>query len=154
MEYDRQKATLYARKWALGRNPAYYSFDKIGGDCTNFISQCVYAGAGKMNYAEYGWFYISLNNRAPAWTSVEIFRNFMVNNKGAGPYGTEAALSEARPGDVIQLSFSGEVFAHSLLVLSAPDILIAAHTDDSLDRPLDSYEYKKARLISILGVRD
>ena len=33
----------YARKWAFSRNPAYYDFDDIGGDCTNFISQCLQA---------------------------------------------------------------------------------------------------------------
>ena len=38
--YDRGKAVAYAHKWAFGRNPAYYNFDKIGGDCTNFTSQC------------------------------------------------------------------------------------------------------------------
>ena len=35
----------YARKWAFSRNPAYYDFENIGGDCTNFVSQCLYADA-------------------------------------------------------------------------------------------------------------
>lgn len=29
-----------------GRSPAYYDFSRIGGDCTNFASQGLYAGAG------------------------------------------------------------------------------------------------------------
>ena len=36
--YNRTAAVNYARKWALGRNPAYYDFEEIGGDCTNFAS--------------------------------------------------------------------------------------------------------------------
>ncbi|MBP3352092.1 MAG: amidase domain-containing protein [Lachnospiraceae bacterium] len=48
--YNRTAAVYYARKWALGRNPAYYDFEEVGGDCTNFASQCIYAGAGVMNY--------------------------------------------------------------------------------------------------------
>ena len=28
------------------RNPAYLDFHGLGGDCTNFVSQCLYAGAG------------------------------------------------------------------------------------------------------------
>lgn len=42
--YDRNKSVEYARKWALGRNPLYYNYDNIGGDCTNFISQCLFEG--------------------------------------------------------------------------------------------------------------
>ena len=34
----------YARRWAFSTNPAYYNFENIGGDCTNFVSQCLYAG--------------------------------------------------------------------------------------------------------------
>lgn len=30
--YDRQAAVAYARRWALDRNPAFYNFDKIGGE--------------------------------------------------------------------------------------------------------------------------
>ena len=36
-----EKELDYAQKWALSRNPAYYNFDDIGGDCTNFVSQCL-----------------------------------------------------------------------------------------------------------------
>ena len=48
--YDRNAAVAYARKWAMDRNPAYYNFDGIGGDCTNFASQSIYAGSKIMNY--------------------------------------------------------------------------------------------------------
>ena len=37
VKYDRQKAIQYAEKWAFSRNPKYYNFDAVGGDCTNFI---------------------------------------------------------------------------------------------------------------------
>ena len=43
--YDRSAAVTYAHRWAFGRNPRYYNFDELGGDCTNFASQCLYAGA-------------------------------------------------------------------------------------------------------------
>ena len=56
VEYDRQKAKEYAKKWAYSRNPKYYNFDNVGGDCTSFISQCIYAGSGIMNYTkDIGW---------------------------------------------------------------------------------------------------
>lgn len=48
--YDRNLAISYAKRWALSRNPKYYNFDAVGGDCTSFISQCLFAGSQKMNY--------------------------------------------------------------------------------------------------------
>ena len=60
--YNRQAAVAYAHRWAFGRNPAYSNFDGMGGDCTNFASQCLYAGTGIMNFTPtYGWYYLSLN---------------------------------------------------------------------------------------------
>ena len=37
--YDRRAAVLYAHRWAYGRNPAFYDYEGLGGDCTNFASQ-------------------------------------------------------------------------------------------------------------------
>ena len=56
-KYNREQAIDYAKKWAYKRNPRYYNYDPLGGDCTNFISQCVYAGSKVMNYNKvYGWY--------------------------------------------------------------------------------------------------
>ena len=71
--YYREQAVQYANYWAYRRNPNYYSFDQLGGDCTNFVSQAIYYAAGVMNYTPtYGWYYISLNNRSPCllYTSI------------------------------------------------------------------------------------
>ena len=156
--YDRIKAVLYAKEWAFKRNPKYYNFDAIGGDCTNFISQCLYAGCGVMNYSRNaGWYYVSLSNRAPAWTSVELLHDFLISNQKAGPYAVELPLSYAKPGDIIQLSFDGITYGHSLLVVSVgqipseDNILIATHTDDSYNRALSSYFYYSCRLLHIEG---
>ena len=52
LKYNRLKAVEYAKRWAYKRNPKYYNFDEIGGDCTSFISQCIYEGSGIMNYTK------------------------------------------------------------------------------------------------------
>ena len=63
--YNRERAVAYAHRWAFSRNPAYYNFDAIGGDCTNFVSQCLFAGSGRMHYRKvYGCYYNDLNDRA------------------------------------------------------------------------------------------
>ena len=66
--YDRQTAVEYANYWAYRRNPRYYAFDEIGGDCTNFVSQCLYAGSGVMNFTTTVWLKVSLPPRA-IWTT-------------------------------------------------------------------------------------
>lgn len=152
-------AVEYARKWAYGRNPAYFDFSDIGGDCTNFASQCLYAGSGIMNYTPlYGWFYISTNNRTPSWTGVNELYRFLIGNRAAGPQGVVVPLSEIEPGDIVQLRFgNGDRFDHSPVVLSTglgtPETIeVAAHSNDSSCRPLSSYAYRELRPIHIYNV--
>ncbi len=49
--YDRAAALRYAEQWAMRRNPDFFDFEELGGDCTNFASQCLYAGSRVMNFA-------------------------------------------------------------------------------------------------------
>ena len=107
LPYNRTAAVQYARRWAYGRNPAFYDYEHIGGDCTNFASQCVYAGSGVMNYTkDLGWYYINANNKAPAWTGVAYFYNFMTRTaESVGPVAQAASIEQLLPGDVVQLSF-------------------------------------------------
>ena len=144
VDYNRINAVEYAKKWALSRNPRYFDFHGIGGDCTNFASQCIYAGAGVMNYTrDYGWYYISPDDRSAAWSGVEYLYRFLTTNESVGPIGRDADLSEIQLGDVIFLS-NGQRKYHTLVVTEfAPDgeILICAHTNDSYMRRLDSYNY-------------
>ncbi len=156
LEYNRQAAYDYAKKWAFGRNPAFYDFSAIGGDCTNFASQCIYAGARVMNYTPtFGWFYRSANDRTPSWTGVEFLYNFLVNNEGAGPFAKEVPLNELEVGDIVQLGRATGDFYHSPVVVGVRrgNIYVAAHSYDAFNRPLSSYRYEQARGIHILGVR-
>ncbi|HPO04554.1 MAG TPA: amidase domain-containing protein [Bacillota bacterium] len=155
-EYNRNKAVLYAEQWAFGRNPAYLDFEELGGDCTNFVSQCIYAGCGAMNFTPtFGWYYTSASNRAPAWTGVQYLYNFLINNKKEGPYAITASSSEMAIGDIIQLGRSNGHFYHSPIVCGIVDgrIFVSAHSYDAWMRPLNSYEYGIARYIHILGAR-
>lgn len=153
--YDRIAAVNYARKWASDRNQAYYNFEDIGGDCTNFASQCIFAGAGIMNFTPVtGWYYRSASDRTASWTGVEYLYDFLINNRSVGPYGHEVSRSEVEPGDIVQLGTQDGHFYHSPVITAiAPTILVAAHTYDVLDRPLSSYNYQIVRFIHIEGVR-
>ena len=155
-EFNRDRALEYARRWALSRNPLYYDYTGIGGNCTNFVSQCVYAGSCTMNYTPvYGWYYLSAGERTASWTGVEYFYNFMKGNTGVGPFAREITQEEVAPADVIQLGRVEGGYYHTLLVTAVAegDILVAAQSNDALDRPLSSYDYDYARFLRIEGVR-
>lgn len=154
--YNRENALQYVRTWAFSRNPLFYNYTGQGGDCTNFVSQALLAGSCQMNYTPtFGWYYIDSNMRTASWTGVEFFYDFITGNRGVGPYGIEVSEDGVEVGDVVQLANGGDYY-HTLFVSGFGDdggILVAAHSDDALDRPLSSYNYESARFIHIAGVR-
>lgn len=161
IEYNRIAAVNYALKWAYDRNPRFYNFQDLGGDCTNYVSQCLYAGCGVMNYSgfENGWYYINGNDRSASWTGVKYLRRFLLTNTGTGVYGEEAPLERMEAGDVIQLRNNAGILYHSLFVsfvkepISPQNIFVCAHSIDARDKRLSTYNYASAEGIHILGAR-
>jgi hypothetical protein len=157
--YDRAAAVAYAHQWAYSRNPAFFDYEEIGGDCTNFASQCLYAGTGVMNFTPtYGWYYIDPNQKAPAWTGVEYFYRFLTRPEtNPGPFGMVAALEQLEPGDFAQFRFQKEVFGHTPIIVEIGDpptlenTLIAAHSYDADYRPLSTYFFQEIRFLHVLG---
>ena len=156
IQYDRVSAVAYAKRWALLRNPLYLDFHSIGGDCTNFVSQCLYAGCGVMNTTPvYGWYYYSADNRSPSWTSVIYLYRFLLSNQGNGPFARETTAHEMRIGDVVQLGYEGKPFSHAVLVvaLRKDGIYVASHSEDAWMKPLSLYRQPLRRFLHIEGVR-
>ena len=162
--YRRDRAVEYARRYAFSRNPLFYNFTDIGGDCTNFVSQAILAGSCVMNDTpDFGWYYRSSSDRAPAWTGVEYFWDFMTLSPlfveaggDTGPFGVPVSREELMIGDVIQLANAEGDFYHTLLVSGFDEEgqpLVAAHSIDAFDRPLSEYRYTDARYLHMLGVR-
>ncbi len=115
-----------------------------------------------MNPTEtFGWYYVDVENRAPSWTGVREFYEFMcgledfpARNDRQGPYCEEITRERVEIGDVVQLSNMQGIFYHSLLVsgFENGDILVCAQSNDALDRPLSTYSFAKARFLHVLGV--
>jgi len=160
--YDRRAAVAYAHRWAYRRNPDYYNYDDLGGDCTNFASQCLYAGAPVMNYTPtYGWYYIDANRKSPSWTGVIYFHQFLTRQEqSVGPFAVETPLQNILPGDFVQFQFPGRTqYGHTPIVVeignppTLHNTLVAAHSDDADWRPIDTYQFQTLRFLHILGAR-
>ena len=158
--YDRIAAVFYAHRWAYSRNPRFYDYEQLGGDCTNFASQCLYAGTGIMNDTQtFGWYYRNPNDKSPSWTGVAYFYNFLTENQvRIGPFGIETNTSGLEIGDFVQLEMTNdETFDHTVIVVErgvvpVPDnILVAAHSQDADFRPLSTYQFTQLRCLHILG---
>lgn len=155
-DYDRKKAVDYARRWALERNPKYGDFSGMGGDCTNFISQCLLAGDGVMNY-DYikGWFFVDMSNRSPSWTSVAFLQRFLLRkDEGKGPIAQIVKLEDLEVGDLVQIRQNPSYFNHSVIVsdIIGGEIFVCAHSNDALDKRLNSYYAKAFMPLRILGI--
>ena len=156
--YNRQIAIEYAYKWWNNRNPQFFNFDSLGGDCTNFVSQCLYSGGIQMDFSHPGWYYSNINNRSPSWTGVEQFFEYATsNNSVVGIKAKIVSISEIEPGDVVQLCQHGNNFHHSLFITKIDqqkkldNIYITCHTNDAKDKKLSDYHYNKIRFLKILN---
>lgn len=161
--YNRERAVEYALRWALDRNPLFIDFTGIGGNCTNFVSQAILAGSCTMNYTpDFGWYYVSADDRAPAWSGVEAFYDFMIGapdflaqNGGVGPFALEIPREEAMPGDVVQYANRQGDWYHTVMItgFDGDEILVSAQSDDAKNRRISTYNFATARFLHIVGVR-
>ncbi len=150
-KYDRQAAVQYAERWWNDYNPAYRRFPV---DCTNYVSQCLYAGGAPMYGApvrERGWWY-QATNWSFSWAVAHSLRWYLAGAT-SGLRGEEMETAEQLiPGDVICYDFSGDGrWDHNTIVV-AKDAngmpLVNAHTDNSRNRYW-SYEDSTAWTLDI-----
>ena len=72
-----------------------------------------------------------------------------------GPFGYVTSREYAQLGDVVQLANREGDFYHTLLITGFSDegeLLVTAHSNDVLDRPLSEYPNASERIIHMIGV--
>lgn len=135
--YDRQGAVQYAELWWNSYNPAYRNFAV---NCTNFVSQCLFAGGAPMRGApnrNQGWWY-QHDNWSYSWAVAHSLRWYL-SGSTQGLKGREVSSpQELSPGDVICYDFQGDGrWDHQTIVVTKDAQgmpLVNAHTDHSRHR--------------------
>ncbi|MCI3920601.1 amidase domain-containing protein [Paenibacillus sp. TRM 82003] len=147
--YDREAARAYADRHWNEPNPQFIHFDV---DCTNYVSQCLYAGGAPMNYTgvrESGWWYKGKSGGREQWSyswSVAHALHWYLMGRRSGGLRAEqvGAAGELTIGDVICYDFDGDGrFEHSVIVTGADGAgqpLVNAHTANSRGRYWDYKE--------------
>ena len=106
LKYDPYAATTYAMTYTTSRenlgnekkrefhNKNFYDYSLIGGDCQNFVSQCIYAGFGGSDDKtaisqrsfpmittgssdSYNWYGDSSGGHSPSWTAPRYFSEYV-----------------------------------------------------------------------------
>jgi len=143
--YDRIAAVRYAHKWWNGHNPNFRAFSV---DCTNYVSQVLYAGGIPMTYTgrqNSGWWYQGDGGEndkwSYSWAVAHSLRWFLASGKGRPRAESVQYASQLQPGDVICYDWDGDgVWQHNAVVVdynTEGQPLINAHTTNSQYRYWD-----------------
>ncbi len=164
IKYDRSKAKKYADTWWNEANPNFIHFDV---DCTNFVSQCLYAGNAPMHYTgkrDQGWWYLDSNNQEKWSFSWSVSHSlYWYLNTSSSYLKAERVNSpeQLTIGDVIIYDWDGnENYQHSAIVADMDTNgmpLVNAHTANSKHRYWnyrDSYAWTERTKYGFFHIND
>ncbi|MCM2387264.1 amidase domain-containing protein [Streptomyces albipurpureus] len=104
--YNYPAMAQYAERYWRNYNSSYRTFNDVGGDCTNFISQALRAGGWKNNtgwYRSYkNWWYNSAN-QTTSWVNVNYWASFALHSGRAYNLSNVYYMGV---GDILQMDFS------------------------------------------------
>ncbi len=167
--YDREAAVAYAEEWVGQRNEEWPDYSPYGGNCQNFVSQCIHAGGIPMDIYSPGvwkWYgstpngYASMNGRSPSWSAVKDFLDYVESNGSRGLVAqADAPYYSGEQGDVIHLAADDGNWKHTVLITEVLkneqgetyDYLIHSNTADLKNFPVSIYPYPRQLLIKIHG---
>jgi len=141
--YNVSKAIAYADKYCINYNSSYNSYKGRGGDCANFVSQCLYAGGFKQDSVWY--------KHSVAWINV------MKQIAHFKPYGKflTANNSNLIKGNPIYFDWNGDgVYDHATICAgrnSSGVAILDSHTKDLYHATWTNWSFKKAATIQLRG---
>jgi hypothetical protein len=138
LPYNRQQAVGYAASWWSGANPMF-RFMRAN-DCTNFVSQCLWAGGMPMavtNRRDKGWWYLGPNEQWSYPWAVSNSLRWYLDTSGRGQQ--RGAARDLELGDVISYDWhGGDGWDHTTIVVGFAgdrEPLVAAHAAPAWERP-------------------
>jgi hypothetical protein len=153
--YQRSAAVSYANRWWDSYNSYYnnYNGPGYGGDCANFVSQCVGDSAGGALWmfgsssdpvGQQWWFHHSTMTQSQSWTYCPTqIAAWRWAQPGRGPASYIVAYSRSKPsgystGDVAWLVDSSGVAYHALICtsFSGSTPLFSCHSYPQHNKPL------------------
>lgn len=141
--YNVSNAIAYADKYCINYNSAYNSYKGRGGDCANFVSQCLYTGGFKQDSEWY--------KHSVAWINV------MKQIAHFKAYGTflNATNSNLIKGNPIYFDWNGDsTYDHATICVGRNNSGIAildSHTKDLYHATWTNWSFRKAATIQLRG---
>lgn len=174
--YNRSNAAEYAQDYAESYNPNYPNYNKPNGngDCTNFVSQCVYDGGMpmKVGSTDAYWYYNS-SGRSPSWAGADYFMRHWTKVRSSSYYGRAYEVRIYTPdyivnnksafgsflsiGDIVQvLDGSDSEAAHSIIISQKTNntsIKYCAHTNDTLNGDIFTFTANQPKTRWVVAIR-
>ena len=165
--YDYNLSVAYANTFYTNYNPNYPDWNEYGGDCANFISQCLRAGGkkyegipGKSDSSSFKYWFSKGNKTDTSMVSsthrwANAFRLYWQNNSSSYKRFKRLFLDAyiyGDIGDVVSLidDSTGLVY-HTLLIIDniqdEQDFIIAAHDEDTNSTRLSQKLYEDTSFI-------
>lgn len=171
--YNREGAVEYAKRWSntideMRNTELWKDYDD---DSVNFVSQCIYAGIGKMDVEgknKWKWFDAKIDLESSdsgcsnSWYKAESFWLYCTENDHRGVCCLAgAAGGQLEKGDAIQLMVNGSAFSQVIVTDVVTDVnknildfLVTGHDDEYVNYPLSLIPCDSARFIKIVGWND
>lgn len=167
--YNRQAAYDWAHTYWKNYSPLYVNLgdqEGEGGDCTNFVSQCVRAGGAENDKkGSFQWYYDNRKSYSWTWSTARGLNNILLGNHRQnefGPKATEKIIAQDQDyntsigeyvtlGDIIQYEWSSATkIKHSAIIVAMLynsskerfEPVISTHSSDSWYLPWTKNAYK------------
>lgn len=154
--YSYRDALSYAEKYYKSYNKNYPDWSSSGGDCANFVSQCLYAGGKAMrgtpgssssadNFSN--WFSSGTSqntkNVSSTWRGADAFKWYWMDHSESYKKFTavdSTSWNYGYTGDAVSLLNSNGRAMHTMLITgyNNPDFILSAHTSSTNSASLKS----------------
>ncbi|MCH5339387.1 MAG: amidase domain-containing protein [Acetatifactor sp.] len=157
--YNASDAVAYAQKYFYPYNSEYPDWRPYGGDCANFVSQCLYAGGksmkgtpGSSSSAQdwSNWFSsgnsCNTSNVSSTWRGANAFKSYWQVNSSS--YATFSYVGEESYDygftvDAVSLLNENGSAYHTLIIVGYDpvnhDFIMGAHSDSTITKKLSEY---------------